>query len=510
MMRAILAALLLALVAFSALALPIGGKSGAVSCPAAGTPSPDGSLIFPSNPACVLNDSSANAWQFTGSHSSDGVNFTINLNGVAGGDFASIEAGTAASGQFYYDVSSQHCGTNWHHRVTGTAASDRVYGLSASPGVGTGAFVNTTAGTTLESLQVAFDLGVAANSTITVAKQTGTYNCWPDGATINSNGTTINVAAGTIFNDYMVQAGLFDVFGNSFTLNGGSYGMPIRIRDNAQNPTLENISISNCSSNDALFPNSDTSCILAGAGNATVTLTNVTVDGGGNAPDGGHDHNVYLSGISSTTNQDPTATMTITNLRTTNVVGGGWTLKLRSECINTQCHVTTSTVGCTFANQGSSPPACEQNGAIDLPCGGNYLIDFSTIERGPGGDNWYMVRMLEEPVQVGNCPPRATVNNFVFDHDIFIWDGNPLGANPPQLFCMADHDGLGNCAQSSVPAGTTCTVTNSIIVGDDTVIPHIMPVISNGCSDGGGNSFFAGRTAAGFGSFASQPLPPHL
>jgi hypothetical protein len=269
---------------------------------------------------------------------------------------------------------------------------------------------------------------------------------------------------------------------SNITLNGGDSRGAIRIGDGAANPTLQNMVVHDgCG---AVV----TSCILSGAGNANLVLTNIEVHHGGDSSAPGQDHNVY---ISADVNTDSAATLYITNLYSHDVLDGGWTLKMRPECSTNQCHVTQSYIVCTSAISAG----CEQNGIVDMPCGGNYLIDFSTLERGAGGDNWYAIRTLEEPVGVGFCAPRATTNSFTLDHDIIIWDGTSPGATVTNLLWIADHDDAGNRETANVPVGTTAVVQNSVIVSNSA--NGITLVNGAGVTKGTGNRHYANRAAAG-------------
>ena len=272
--------------------------------------------------------------------------------------------------------------------------------------------------------------------------------------------------------------------GNNITMEGGEleHGATVRVESGAANPTIKNMTISD------IGGTSGTSCILSGNRNQAVTLIGVTVHGCG-AGGGGQNHNIYVSADIA---GDAAATVRIADIKSYDVQGGGWTLKLRPECVSVQCRVTTSFIGCQSTGTG-----CQQNGVVDMPCGGNYLIDHSALERGPGGDNWFMLRMLEEPVGPALCAPRAATNNLSLDHVSLIWDGRAPGASVISVVCVAKHDGEGNCETSDVPSGTTCTISNSVIVSDSAT--HVSLILGAGCRDGGGNRAYANRAAAAAG-----------
>jgi hypothetical protein len=296
------------------------------------------------------------------------------------------------------------------------------------------------------------------------------------------NGVTINSVGNINYNGGNSE-GVFDIFQTGITLNGGTINGPVRVRDHAANFTLENATINGyvgtCASR-------GTSCFLTGAFDGAVKLTNVLVFGGGDAADFGQDHNVYISADAGL--NDTSAVALITNLTSLNVIDGGWTLKMRPAGVNTQNHVTQSVIGCTVPGRG-----CEQNGVVDMPCSGNYLIDYSVLERGPGGDNGYVIRSAEENRNgTTQCPASfAPRNSLTVDHDIIIWDGPSPGWSVTNVACIAANDGAGNCEKGRVPTGQTYALTNSVIIGDSA--SSVMPVAGTGVGSGAGCTLVAGK-----------------
>ncbi|HUN50615.1 MAG TPA: hypothetical protein VMU42_05845 [Candidatus Sulfotelmatobacter sp.] len=323
---------------------------------------------------------------------------------------------------------------------------------------------------------------------------------WADSCHIAAAGVTIDNAAG--FTNCCAYApsppgqASWIIAADNVTLNGGTFeaGAPIKVDDDARNPTIKNVTVTTGSTN-----SNQTSCILTGNRNGTVTLINDTVHDCANIGGGGQDHNVYISADANRGGPgDAGASFLVDGLNSFDVQNGGWTFKARPLGVARQNRLTRSYIWCRSAGRG-----CEQNGTVDAPCGGNVLYDHSVFERGPGGDNWYIVKILEEPPGDRLCPARAAVNSFTFDHDYFIWDGRTNGAASPTLVCIYPQDGRGDCGQAGLPAGTTCTISNSVIVSDAANgsvfagadgLAHSRP-----CRDGGGNRVYASRAAMAAG-----------
>ncbi len=481
------------LVAFLILLAPLiaqaiffhGTASGAAACP---NPTGSGSVIVAPT-SCYLTGDGWN-WSFSGSPDAYGnYQLTYDSSGVS-----AVEAERAADTHIYWQRHWPTCGTLWAwtaypHVDWATAPGTLVSSVGNY-------FADTTKGTYYAGIGAL--LNAASNGdTLSISQQPAAYgfSCWPLVIGISQNSLTLNIASGTVFGDapVLTSTGLLVIgtatvgVGTNATVNGGNFVGPVRIKDNATNPTLENMVVHDgCAS-------IGTSCILTGAYNGTVTLTNVTVYGGSGGGTG-QNHNVY---ISATAAGDSAASAQITNLSSYDIGDGGWPLKLRPEGINTQNHITESYIFCTKATGGGS--GCEQNGVVDMPCSGNFLIDYSVLERGPAGDNGYVVRVGEESRNgTDQCPVAyAPTNNIVLDHDIIIWDGGSPGWAVTDVVCIAGHDGSGNCDQSSIPTGQTCTISNSVLVSDSA--SGITLVRGAGCMDGGGNRVYANRAAAAAG-----------
>jgi len=314
---------------------------------------------------------------------------------------------------------------------------------------------------------------------------------WPNPTGIGLNNSVINFLAGVKFADVQTSKGILVLGGKNLTLHGdpktlADFNGAIRVSDNALNPTLVNLRVHDgC----AVI---GTSCILTGNNTGTVTLKNVFVSGGGDSAHFGQDHNVYVSANGSAV--DNAANVQIDMLVSLDVTNSGWSLKMRPGGVTTPNVVKNSVIGCT-------KPNCEQNGVVDMPCGGNYIITHSVLERGPSGDNWHLVRAGEETLSAGNCP-GAYNGTIILDTDWLIWDGPCPGAaarGQAVLLCA----GRSDC---TIPGYTpTLVVKNSKIVSDPT---GCALVFGPKVQDSGGNTKFVSRAAAGLAPWPY--LPPHL
>lgn len=474
----VIAAIALALAPIRAPAQSVPFSSSS-SCP---SPTSDGAIITAPT-TCTLS-AQGSTWAFGGAAGNGNYALTAFSSLISVAINAELK-----SSAVYWQTKFPTCGTVWR---TWVYNYDK---WASGPGtLLTGSFSDTTKGTQYASW-ADLSQNISNGDTVSISQQPIAYgfNCWPEVVGISKNNITANIAAGTKFGDpqSITSTGLLVIDGSSVTVNGGDFNGPVRIHDNAVNPKLENMTVHNgC----GLI---GTTCVLSGNNNGVVTLTNVTVHDGGDSSHPGQDHNVY---ISASVAGDSAASAQMTNLSSYDVTNGGWTLKMRPEGINTQNHVTQSYIFCTKIGGG-----CEQNGVVDMPCAGNFLIDFSVMERGPGGDNGYIIRAGEE-LRNGTtqCPATyASVNNVTLDHDILIWDGPSPGWAVTNAVCIGGHDGSGNCETSSIPPGQTCTITNSVMVGDSA--SGITLIRGGGCTDGGGNRVYANRAAAAAGEGWSGP-----
>ena len=267
--------------------------------------------------------------------------------------------------------------------------------------------------------------------------------------TITANNVTLTFGAGATmgYTSNNLGKAAIEVVGTGVTINGGTIehvpsntnAACIRVDNGATNFAINGL---NCSYSD--------DCILGGdASVGTFSIINAVMFNCGG--DGGQDHLVYIGANINGTDQGPA---TITNDLFYNVLQGGWNFKDRLG----SGHLTNSFFGCLSTGAG-----CEQNGAIDLPCGGNQLVDFSVIERGPGGDNWYHIRFGEE-LSINQSGGHGGDDGCVFSAQV---TGTEATSNPSQFTGIASDPHLAGVVAGQYVAdngGTFSTVVSGTTV----------------------------------------------
>lgn len=460
--------------AFLILLAPLPAKAMFHRGSASGCPFPTaiGAPIFPSNTSCYL--SFGGYWNFTGApwgaSNYDLHNCSIPLGGTCGSDVGAVRATLCAgfSGSFSTYLSYDVIIGGQEYWVNDSAYQIQTQSMSAC-NPATSQFKDITKGTSWPDITDLI-LNASPNDVLQIQAAPSGIPQWvwagsPSSlstGSINVEGLTINIDAGAKFccalSAQPPGQAYWVLQSSGITVNGGDFSSPLRISNNVTGTTIENGSVHDTASY-------STSAILSGSGDGTITLINETIYNGGDVQGSGSDHNVY---ISANVAGDATANVQVTNLSSYDVTGGGWTFKTRPLGIGTQNHITGSYFFCTKTGSG-----CNQNGIFDMPCGGNYLLDYSVFEQGPGADNWYGIRAMEEPFAGPggtNCPsnPASWTNSFTFDHDIIILDGPaPGGGGHDVAICISPN--TGTTCLSSNPNNVTCSITNSVLVGNDAI-----------------------------------------
>jgi hypothetical protein len=493
-MKMLLALLLSALISGSALAFPIGGSS-LTSCPNPNNVA--GATILPNTNCTLVN--AVGTWSFGSVCTGSDYNILLGGSSFSGNCGAALELCAGSGSQYnpYLSWRETIDGSliylnyvNFQHTIQGTALC----------GALAGSFQNVTTSTNYDTAVDA--LSNAANgNTLHFPAMPGGVPFWFDAGTLAANNLTVNVDAGAIF-DRMgspspPSQAQFVVAGNTNVLNGGKYqnagsgNDAIKIDSLALNTTLKNLTATG----------SQSTCILAGGQNgASNVIQDVVVFNCGleNGVTGGQDHNVYLGGETSGSQTG----WTITGIDSYDVTGGtgggggngGWTLKLRAPNTTLTGDAAHYYVGC----QKGTQPQCEQNGAIDYPCGGAHSVSHMVIEVGPGGDNWYLTRQGEETPQAGGpagaCPNIGTyADTLTIDASILIWDNHLASGNPGYIPIICGGD-----AACILASSFTSCVKNSIIISDP-LAPQPMslgPNVTDCGAGGNSNTFYASRAAA--------------
>jgi len=387
-----------------------------------------------------------------------------------------------------------------------------------------GYFLDTTQSTTYNAAQDTLDNATAGDALEWKAAPAGIpgliWNTQGQGY-IQTNGLTITMDTGFIVAGLAIQPpgqGTIIVAANGITLNGGMIAGALRVDNNATGTSVNNTVVRDCWY-------LQTSCILNGGHDGLTTLTNVLVYNGGDGPNFGQDHNTYISAAGA--QAADTSCFQLTNFTSLNVTNDGWSLKLRPLCSSATSDVTNSLIGCTIGGLG-----CQQNGVVDYPCGGHHKLEHSVVELGttaPPDQNaaWYMIKYGEETHTPANCSDLTTATNtFVLDHDIFINDAPTItGGNFESVVCTDNGSVSGVGCNPSALTGASCTVTNSVIVGNKPATGVSLNI--GGCTNGTGNRFYDSRALAATGESWSGTftdpttgtvynccafpwLPPHL
>src|SRR5262249_20844174 len=115
-----------------------------------------------------------------------------------------------------------------------------------------------------------------------------------------------------------------------------------------------------------------------------------------------------------------------------------WTMKLRL-CVGSlgPGTIDNSIAGCTTATLIN----CDQNGAVDFPCGGHHSITNSVLNVGQGAQgghgSFYMIKYGEEiQFGAGFCPTLSgATNTITADNVIFIFDAPDNDGIGPWAIC---------------------------------------------------------------------------
>lgn len=535
--------ILLMLFTSAASAGPLRHGSGTSGCPYINGTTAGDTLCPPSSPfSNSLTDSSSVVWQF---QNTQGTSPNYDLSSPSGGGFgirATLQsvsgfAGSAYtynSNRVYIDKVVGTGDTLWFCQCSFQNQIQVVSPISISAGN----FLNVTQNLKFNSFgEMLTNVGPGTlpphtNDVLEVKAMPAGIPFW-DNFPLASNlgivnySVTINFDAGVKFEDSETNGGvgIIALNASNITLNGGEFtnsgNTAWRVLNNATNPTLKN----------GTLHDEGSTCLLTGANNGTVTITGMLVY---NCPTnvnfGGQSHNIYVSapgnGVLDATCESISGTTTL------NVLNDGWSLKIRPNCNPSGSGlVTNSVIGCTKVN-----PGCSQNGAVDYSCGGPHTLSHSVVNVGNGASanvgGWYTIAYGDEPtadnppLPGANCPQlTGATNTLTLDHDIFIDDSGTNGSGFHCLMRAHASETSGSTCLASKLTGFSCTVTNSQIISGayTTSLPP--------CTDGGGNSFYASRSAAnlagatgwGTGATYTDPtngnvytccafpyLPPHL
>ncbi len=467
----------------------------------------NGSCVNVANGQTLGPDSNGFTWKF--SNAGCDTNTPPNCNYLVGSPgFSFFDKGFQAIWQSplgaFYATDFPTCGSIYRY-YTGTPG---INPLATAPGTPLGSgFLVAGDGSSQKDIPEMMSHTATAH-TATVNPQPAPWNCYPVVVNGFTAGMTLAFAAGTAIGDNTNRLGELVIDAANITAQGDATTPldlrgEIRVVDSSTNPTLKNIHVSHNSQSSG----GTASCYLGGGKLGTITLSGLTLEdcGFSNGANFGQDHGLYQS-INVGDASAAIDCIAADHITVRNIWQGGWLYKLRPGCQGSASTLTQFTGNCTF-----NSAHCELNGALDIPCGGNYTISHGVLERGPAGDNWYMVRVGEE-IPGGVGPTCSTVNNtvpyanttVVLDSIWFVWDGPCPGAASSGVAILVCA-GTSTCTLPGVSGWSpSITVKNSKIVSDPSGC-NFANSLGPGVTDGGGNTFFASRAAAGLAAFPAVP-----
>lgn len=484
-MRSFFIAIAAIIVIFAALggSFPVRAASPA-ACPA-GSPSPDGSRIFPvaaGQFSCVLVDSKGIRWRYQGDtlfneYGSGWIAFTRNSELQINDGGKSFLAG-ACQGNL--------AGTFWIER-DGTLAISPTTPLADN-------FIDRTQGTSYNNLSQMLQSGRVRNGDRLEVKPL------PRGLAIYRTASRLTQSDITLDIDAGARVGCLQDEGNSiipFDTSGGAIkGVTIEGRGGlgeiaylhdmsggsfrcinigkATDITLKSLYIHDCDMG-----------LIAGGRNGTLTLSGVIFDHNGSGYSAAATHNMYLS-ISCFEQGCDTSVAKLTDVRSYCTNAGGFQLKSRYP-------------GGTWTGITAAEPSqhgfsgCRESAAMDFSCGGEYRI--GGTGRGEGF--------------VAEIGPGFELN----EGAAIRWNMDPAGVCPAggwsrqaAIFrnCWIINDSHAARVTAIVHKGhAAIMVKDCKLVGNGAKI-----ALGDGVEDGGGNVFYASRSEAGLPPYPMLPPVP--
>lgn len=248
--------------------------------------------------------------------------------------------------------------------------------------------------------------------------------------------------------------------------------------------------------------------VLGGGNNGTLTFTNVVWDhNGGDTGSGAAAHNIYFSYPSGQATE--TTTLAISG-------GGSYCMKntklLNNIASDVGFEFKSRVSGGTIQNFTIAEPSqhlysdCNQSTAVDISCGGQYTFGGTTagtgvvIELGPdyqAGPRG-IIRYTAELTNTSDCPTGGTgyaTNTLLVQN---CWAINDTGATIPT-------NGIDVPVVYGYSHGFSMTVKNCKIVNP--YATSLADALGPGVTDGGGNTLYASRAAAGLSAYPALPAP---
>lgn len=257
--------------------------------------------------------------------------------------------------------------------------------------------------------------------------------------------------------------------------------------------------------------------VQSGGNNGVVTFTHLLLDHNGSSAPGqaSSTHNMYMSLPAFATSD--TSRHVISDFQsycTDSQTLPGFQYKNRSP-FSTVANATLAGVDpITFHTD------CMESAAVDLSCGGYHVLGGTgtgngivlEVNTGLTGNGNELVRDYREESSTGNCPSGGWQNTDCQSATLQML-GTSLGCALIIQNAWIINDSGQNIHAVTLgatePSGFTATVSNSKIVCG-AASPCNASFLGTGVTDGGGNTYFASRAAAGLSactSMASCPLP---
>lgn len=520
-MRALLVLLaLLALAPTAAGAFPFGGGSVTTNLNCGATPSQDGCAIFPIPPgnSATLRDGSGDSFQFQGT--------TVFVNGGAFGGYAQVQINSG--GQAFLGTSCPTPSlTLWQ-----TYLNNQLLVTSPTQAL-PNEFFNTTSGTSFNSWRdLVGDTSYHAGDSLEVRGLPAglPFYMMSGSSDLTKSGNTVTLDSGAKIGCGVSEGNAVFAFDTSVnTISGvtiktavGATVVPeIAYGQDFSGGSFRCINLGHVNGFTITGPIYMHDCdfgIQSGGNNGVVTLTNVLLDhNGSSAPNNSSaTHNMYISLVNGATSD------------TTRVVANGFqsycqnsqTLpgfqyKIRPQFSQLQTGILAGVDPITFHTD------CMESAAADFSCGGYHVLGGAgaglgvvlEVNVGLVGNGNELVRDYREENSTGNCPAGGWQNTDCQAATLQML-GSSLGCALVIQNAWIINDSGQNIhvvtLGATVPSGFTATVSNSKIVCGAASPCNASFLGISGVTDGGGNTYFVNRAAAGLAACVSRvncPLP---
>lgn len=505
-------------------ALPMGGSQSPVAIAFLCS---SNILPTPGTASATLTDAHTNHWQYPSATSADAQgNFNINMNGANYGKGASVQMGLGNTGSeaFFHIEPLGGPLAPWYQRDNGT---DNLFQVSnCGQPLPSAPFTNTTTSTSFQTSGLMVN-AAAANAHLSANAMPAGVTAWIDNndntdgpLTITAAGVQYTCAAGVAFWASAAAGpgqGIAAIEASNVTISGCEFAYALSKSFNGPYRGI-NIDAGNTgfTLNGGYFHDSDFG-IQSGGNIGVVTLNNMQLDHNGNtsANLSAPAHNIYLSWSQNSPDSSR------------DVISGGYSVCVGNNDSGTAgFEVKSRHDFMQMTNFTAAAPSqhgytdCQESAAIDFSCGGFEILGGTgvgtgvVIEVGPnlGTNGNELIRAYREESSTGNCPSGGWQNT-----DCQTATTQMLGSGQNCALLVQNAWIINDSGENikvvtlgaTLPTGYTATVKNSKIVCG-VASPCTSAFLGSGVTDGGGNTYFASRSAAGLGacsSLSSCPLP---